>query len=140
MKEMLLSSWTWFRISSKNEYAEINSAWQSRLESCGVEILRQKNKIKYSLGGTFLSKRTEAHRTFISVCFFIFKCFSMFKWGNPDAIIEAIKIFNITILLGLILQALDLLPDTGFIVWFLAISLLWNAIYANHIEKKKTGR
>lgn len=40
----------------------------------------------------------------------------MFNKSNSDSIIETIKIFNITVFLGLILHALDLLPDTAFIV------------------------
>lgn len=62
VEEMFLSSWTDvfilnlfqnLRISWKNEDAEINSAWQNRLEPCGVAILRQKiyNQVS-AFGGT----------------------------------------------------------------------------------------
>ncbi len=46
---MISSSWTCFRISWKTEDAEINSAWQDKVEPLGVENLRHENIIKNPL-------------------------------------------------------------------------------------------
>lgn len=62
---MFPSSWTCFRISWKIEDAEINSAWQNKIESSGVAILREQlyNQVT-AFGGTSLLKKSQKH-TFI---------------------------------------------------------------------------